>query len=237
MSKIEWTEKTWNPVTGCTKISDGCKNCYAERMARRLQIMGIEKYTNCFDVTLHESELGKQWKNNMIFVCSMSDLFHEQVPFSFISKVMKVITDNPTSIFQILTKRTANMVDFFSNHKVPDNAWIGTTVENSTYLYRLDLLRQIDARIRFVSFEPLLGDVGNVDLTGIDWVIVGGESGAKARQMRKDWVLNIKEQCVGNATNFFFKQWGMFGEDGVKRSKKLNGKLLDGQIYHQIPNQ
>lgn len=240
MTKIEWTEKTWNPVTGCNQISDGCKNCYAKAMAKRLKAMGTEKYRNEFEVTLHPDELlGKRWNNTMVFVCSMSDLFHKQVPFSFIDNIMSVISNNPTSIFQILTKRTARMVDFFFDHKaagfackVPDNAWIGTTVENSTYLYRLDLLRQIDAKVRFISFEPLLGDVGKIDLTGIDWVIVGGESGAKARPMRKEWVLNIKEQCEGN---FFFKQWGAFGEDGVKRSKKLNGKQLDGQIYHQMP--
>ena len=236
MSKIEWTEFTWNPVTGCTKLSDGCKNCYAKRMATRLKAMDIKKYRNEFEVTLHPDELrGKRWNNKMIFVCSMSDLFHDQIPFSFIDDVMSVISNNPTSIFQILTKRTERMVEFFETHDIPLNAWLGTTIESRNYLYRLDLLKQVDAKVRFISFEPLLGCVRKIDLTGIHWVIVGGENSANARPMCKQWVENIHRQCQQANIPFFFKQWGTFGASGIKRSKKANGCLLNGQIYHQMP--
>lgn len=237
-TKIEWTDKTWNPITGCTKFSAGCQNCYAEVMAHRLQAMGQEKYKNGFTLTLHEDSLQEPllWKKpHTIFVCSMSDLFHKDVPFEFIDKVMNIIKQTPHHRYQILTKRAERMKEYFSNRENPKNVWLGVTVENKMSKSRIDVLRTLNAPIRFLSCEPLLEDLGVIDLGNIDWVIVGGESGRCARPMLEEWVLSIKKQCEKQETAFFFKQWGTWGRDGVKRSKHLNGKKINGRIYQEMP--
>lgn len=237
-TKIEWTDKTWNPITGCTKFSDGCQNCYAEVMARRLQAMGQEKYKNGFTLTLHEDSLQEPmlWKKpHTIFVCSMSDLFHKDVSFDFIDKVMNIIKQTPHHRYQILTKRAERMKEYFSNRENPKNVWLGVTVENKMSKSRIDVLRTLNAPIRFLSCEPLLEDLGVIDLGNIDWVIVGGESGRCARPMLEEWVLSIKKQCEKQETAFFFKQWGTWGRDGVKRSKHLNGKKINGRVYQEMP--
>lgn len=237
-TKIEWTDKTWNPITGCTKFSAGCQNCYAEVMARRLQAMGQEKYKKGFTLTLHEDSLQEPmlWKKpHTIFVCSMSDLFHKDVSFDFIDKVMNVIKQTPHHRYQILTKRAERMKEYFSNRENPKNVWLGVTVENKVSKSRIDVLRTLNAPIRFLSCEPLLEDLGVIDLGNIDWVIVGGESGRCARPMLEEWVLSIKKQCEKQETAFFFKQWGTWGSDGVKRSKHLNGKKINGKIYQEMP--
>lgn len=238
MSKIEWTEKTWNPITGCTKFSAGCAHCYAETMANRLKAMGVEKYSNGFTPTLHEDSLFEPlaWeKPHTIFVCSMADLFHEVVPFEFIDKVMSTIQKTPWHRYQILTKRAQRMADYFSKTAVPSNVWLGVTVENQQTKSRIDIIRTMAAPVRFLSCEPLLEDLGVLDLTNINWVIVGGESGVQARPMHPDWARSIRDQAIANGIAFFFKQWGTWGDDGVKRSKKANGKLLDGEIYQMMP--
>ena len=241
-SKIEWTDRTWNPVTGCSKISQGCAHCYAETMTRRLQGMGQSKYNNGFHVTLHPESLnepGKIIEPSTFFVCSMSDLFHREVPFQFIDNVMVTIENLRQHTFQILTKRPQRMNEYFMIGKrdVPYNAWIGTTVEHPHYKWRIEELRDIETdSVKFLSCEPLLEDLGELDLTGIDWVIVGGESGNKARPMRKEWVLNIMRQCKTQEVPFFFKQWGTWGEDGVKRSKKANGHTISGKVIQELPN-
>lgn len=238
-TKIEWTDKTWNPVTGCTKVSCGCANCYAEVMARRLNAMGLAKYRNGFDVTLHEDDLDEPrgWKKgHNVFVCSMGDLFHEKVPFDFIDKVMETITETPQHRYQLLTKRGERMAQYFATHPVPANAWLGVTVECKNTRPRIDLLRRLPATVRFLSCEPLVEDLGELDITGIDWVIVGGESGPKARPMKEEWVLNIKRQVEAMGAAFFFKQWGTWGSDGVKRNKHKNGKLLEGVVVQEMPN-
>ena len=222
-TKIEWTDKTWNPITGCTKVSAGCANCYAEVMSRRLQAMQQEKYANGFSLSMHEDVLPepKQWKKpHNIFVCSMSDLFHEKVPFEFIDKVMKTIHETPHHNYQILTKRANRMNEYFTTHDIPQNAWLGVTVDVSTSKDRIDYLRQIPATIKFLSCEPLLEDLGGLNLEGIDWVIVGGESGVRARPMKEEWAVSIMKQTEEQGAAFFFKQWGAWGRDGVKRSKK-----------------
>lgn len=238
-TKIEWTDATWNPVTGCTKTSEGCAHCYAEVMARRLKAMGTEKYKNGFKVTLHEDALNepKKWhKPRNIFVCSMSDLFHKDVPFEFVDKVIQVIKDTPQHRYQLLTKRAERMKDYFMTREVPKNVWVGVTVEVQTSKSRIDALRTIkNAPIRFLSCEPLLEDLGELDLTGIDWIIVGGESGLQARPMKEEWVKGIKAQCDAANKAFFFKQWGTWGSDGVKRDKHKNGKLLDGKVCQAMP--
>lgn len=239
-TKIEWTEKTWNPVTGCSKYSTGCLNCYAEKMAGRLKSMGKPKYTNGFQLTLHEECLNEplKWKKpHTVFVCSMSDLFHEEVPFCFIDRVMDIITKTPNHQYQLLTKRANRMNEYFSNHDIPENAWLGVTVEASSTIFRIDYLRHLNAPVKFLSCEPLIEDLGEVNLTGIDWVIVGGESGTKARPMKEDWVLSIKEQSKKQGIAFFFKQWGTWGPDLIKRNKKKNGKLLNGEIIQEMPVQ
>lgn len=237
-TKIEWTDKTWNPITGCTKCSAGCENCYAEIMARRLQAMKQKKYVNGFDLTLHEDTLREPllWKKpHTIFVCSMSDLFHESVPFEFIDKVMGIIEQTPHHKYQILTKRSERMSEYFASSTIPINAWLGVTVENRASKNRIDILRKLNAPIRFLSCEPLLEDLEYIDLNNIDWVIVGGESGTRARPMCAEWVLSIKEQCEKQGTAFFFKQWGTWGSDGIKRNKRLNGKKINGEIYQEMP--
>lgn len=239
MSKIEWTEETWNPTTGCTKVSSGCKNCYAEVMANRLKAMGTPGYDNGFDFSLMPERLEQpihKKKGTKYFVNSMSDLFHEQIPVSFLNKIMDVIDITPRHIYQILTKREDAMFKYFQNRSVSKNIWLGVTVEDKKDgVRRIDKLRTIDATIKFLSIEPLLEDIGEIDLTGIDWVIVGGESGSKARLMKKEWALNIQRQCKKQNVAFFFKQWGTWGADGVRRSKKSNGRILEGKEWNEYP--
>ncbi|ADH87262.1 phage Gp37/Gp68 family protein [Desulfurivibrio alkaliphilus] len=238
-NRIEWTERTWNPTIGCSQISPGCNNCYAEAMAKRLKGMGTKGYENGFRLTLLPDRLNEplsRKKPTLYFVNSMSDLFHGKVPFSYIDQVINVIERSPQHTFQILTKRAKRMANYFSGKHVPENTWLGVTVENKSHgLPRLDELRKISASIRFLSIEPLLEDLGTVNLDGIDWVIVGGESGPKARLMQKEWVCNIREQCQLQSVAFFFKQWGGWGADGVRRNKKKNGRELDGQVWNQTP--
>lgn len=237
-TKIEWTERTWNPVTGCTKISAGCEHCYAETMARRLYAMGNPKYHNGFQSTIHPEDLIEpmRWKKpSTIFVCSMSDLFHSDVPFDFIDKVFGVIRNTPQHNYQILTKRAERMAEYFASRIIPSNVWIGVTVENPKAKNRIDYIRNLKASVRFISCEPLLEDLGELDLSGINWIIVGGESGVQARPMKEEWVLNIKRQADKNNIPFFFKQWGTWGVDGVRRNKKANGKLLQGIIIQEMP--
>lgn len=237
-SKIEWTDKTWNPITGCTKKSEGCAHCYAEVMARRLKGMGKPKYKNAFKLTLQPDALNepKSWtKPHNIFVCSMGDLFHEQVPFEYIDKVMITIENTPQHRYQILTKRPERMNEYFATHAIPNNVWLGTTVESQKNKARIDYLRNLNAPVRFLSCEPLLEDLQELNLAGINWVIVGGESGMQARPMKEQWVMNILEQCKKSNIAFFFKQWGTWGFDGIKRNKHANGKLLQGQIIQEMP--
>ena len=237
-TKIEWTDKTWNPVTGCSKRSIGCKNCYAEIMARRLCAMGQKKYKNGFNLTMHEDVLNEplSWKNShTVFVCSMSDLFHEKVEFCFIDKVIETIKATPQHRYQLLTKRDKRMAKYFASRQIPENVWLGVTVESKSTKERINTLRNIPASIRFVSCEPLLEDLDELDFSDIHWVIVGGESGKKARPMKEDWVLSIEDQAACSGSAFFFKQWGTWGEDGVKRSKYANGKLLKGEVRQGMP--
>lgn len=237
-TKIEWTDKTWNPITGCTKKSAGCANCYAEIMTRRLNAMNLDKYKNGFELTLHENELEQplKWRGtHNIFVCSMSDIFHENVPFSFVDKIINVILQTPQHRYQILTKRAERMAEYFSNKIVPNNVWLGVTVECKETKNRIEYLRTLKASVKFLSCEPLLENLGDLNLTGIDWVIVGGESGPKARPMKEEWVLDIKQQVEKQKSVFFFKQWGTWGSDGIKRNKCKNGKLLHGKIFQEMP--
>ena len=230
-STIEWTEATWNPVTGCTKISPGCKHCYAERLASRLKEMGLRNYANGFELTLHEHMLQKPlyWKKpQMIFVNSMSDLFHDAVPVLFIQRVFGVMRHATWHRFQVLTKRAERLLELNPKLEWSDNIWMGVSVENGDYQIRIDLLRQSKARLKFLSLEPLLGPLPDLDLTGIDWVIVGGESGPGARPMKKEWVLQIRDNCKASGVPFFFKQWG-----GV--NKKRAGRELQGQTWDELP--
>ncbi|WP_428244000.1 DUF5131 family protein [Gynuella sp.] len=239
-SKIEWTEQTWNPVTGCTKISPGCKHCYAEEMAKRLRAMNTPGYENGFKLSLMPERLTQpllRKKPTMYFVNSMSDLFHEKVPFSYVDQVMEVIHKTPHHTYQILTKRAKRMAKYFSSRPVPHNAWVGVSVEDQKYgKPRIDELRKIDAEVRFLSIEPLLEDLGILNLQGIHWVIVGGESGRKAREMKPIWADNVKSQCLDSNVPFFFKQWGAWGADGKKRSKGDNGRILSGKVWDQMPS-
>src|SRR5258705_7123934 len=238
-SRIEWTELTWNPVTGCTKISPGCKFCYAEKFAKRLQAMGAPGDESGFAVALHPDRLNhlrRRKRATTWFVNSMSDLFQEKVPFNYVDRVMEVISDTPQHRYQILTKRAERMAKYCQNRTIPQNAWLGVSVEDKEYgVPRIDVLRRIDVSVRFLSIEPLLEDIGNVDLDGISWVIVGGESGPKARPMGAEWARAIQAQCEIADVAFFFKQWGAHGSDGIRRSKKLNGRKLDGKIWDQLP--
>ena len=232
-SKIEWTEVTWNPATGCTKISAGCKNCYAEKMARRLMAMGQEKYKNGFELTLHPDTLDEPFKlkkSRVVFVSSMSDLFHEEIPVSYIQRVFQVMNNNPQHVFQVLTKRAEILYqyDLDGSLKWTHNIWMGVTVENHDVIQRIDYLRNTRARVKFLSCEPLLSCLPDMNLQNIDWVIVGGESGYGARPMKKEWVDNIRMQCHESNTKFFFKQWG-----GL--NKKKNGRKLNGRTYSEMP--
>lgn len=238
-TKIEWTDRTWNPITGCTKISVGCAHCYAEIMARRLKAMGVAKYSNGFKVTIHPEALKEplQWKKpHNIFVCSMSDIFHDDVPFEFVDNIMQTIEESPQHSFQILTKRAERMSAYFATHPIPQNVWLGVTVETVKAKNRIDYLRDIPASVRFLSCEPLIEDLGKLNLHNINWVIVGGESGNQARPMKEEWVLNIKEQVDKTGAAFFFKQWGTWGSDGIKRDKHKNGKLLQGVLAQSMPS-
>ena len=237
--KIEWTEQTWNPTAGCTKVSSGCKNCYAETMAKRLQAMGVEGYENGFKFTLVPSRLNhpyKRKKPTVFFVNSMSDIFHEEMPDEYLEQIFDVIRDTPHHTYQLLTKRADRMLEYFTKNEIPKNIWLGVTVDNRKHgVPRIDKLRNIKATVLFLSVEPLLEHLGEIDLTNIDWVIVGGESGPKARPMDKEWVLDIKRQCEEKDVAFFFKQWGTWGADKVKRNKKVNGKKLNGEVWQQYP--
>lgn len=230
-SSIEWTEFTWNPVTGCTKISPGCDFCYAERMAKRLQAMGQPRYTNGFELTLHEDMLERplSWKTpRRIFVNSMSDMFHKDVPTWFIQKMFEVMRRASWHQFQVLTKRSRRLRELSPAIDWPDNLWMGVSVEHQEFVVRLDHLRETGAAVKFVSCEPLLGPLPAFDLCGIDWVIVGGESGPGARAMEEGWVLDIKAQCQQARVPFFFKQWGGF-------NKKKAGRLLEGRTWDELP--
>lgn len=238
-SRIEWTEQTWNPTIGCTKISPGCKNCYAEVMAKRLHAIGVHGYENGFRLTLVPGRLAEpleRRKPTIYFVNSMSDLFHEKVPFEYVHRVFDVMAHAPQHTFQVLTKRAGRMAEYCRSIAVPANVWLGVSVENRKHgLPRIPILRGINAHVRFLSVEPLLEDLGNFDLSGIHWVIVGGESGKKARPMKPDWVENVKHQCEEADVAFFFKQWGTWGADGQKRSKHANGRQLHGQVWDRMP--
>lgn len=238
-SKIEWTEQTWNPIVGCTKISAGCKHCYAETMAKRLNAMGTPGYENGFALRLLPDRLTdpvRRHKPTVYFVNSMSDLFHEKVPESYIEQVFDVIAATPRHHYQILTKRASRLARYFRNRSVPDNVWLGVSVENRRHgVPRIDHLRTVPARIRFLSVEPLLEDVGALDLRDIHWVIVGGESGPKARPMKPEWADAVRQQCAEQQVAFFFKQWGGWGADGQRRAKSKNGRLLNGRTWDEMP--
>ena len=230
-SKIEWTESTWNPVTGCNKISEGCENCYAERMAKRLQAMGQQNYINGFEVVCHPHMLDAplKWnKSNMVFVNSMGDVFHEKVPLDFIRQVFGVMNIADQHFYQVLTKRAKRLLELSKMIKWDSHIWMGVTVESKSFKYRIDYLRKTPAKIKFLSLEPLLGSLGELDLSGIDWVIVGGESGPRARAMDADWAREVRDQCIEQNVPFFFKQWG-----GVQ--KKKNGRILDGVTWDEMP--
>ena len=237
-SKIEWTEATWNPSTGCDKLSAGCRECYAEVMARRLQAMGTPGYEEGFKFAMHYNRIDtprKIKKPKVFFVNSMSDLFHEKATEDFLDLVLATMRETPRHTYQVLTKRPERMAEYFKKKEVPSNVWIGTSIENKKTKHRLTSLRKIKAKTRFLSCEPLLEDLGKLALKGIHWVIVGGESGAKARPMDESWALNIKDECARQEVAFFFKQWGTFGIDGVRRSKKMNGRLLAGRQWNEMP--
>jgi len=233
LSAIEWTETTWNPVSGCTKISAGCLNCYAERMSKRLKAIGQKRYRNGFKLTLHRQALDEpySWKKpRIVFVNSMSDLFHEKVPFEFIQDVFRVMNENKRHVFQILTKRSGRLVALAPQLKWSENIWMGATVESNDYVSRADDLRKVNCAVKFLSLEPLLGPLPDLDLKKIDWVIVGGESGPGARPIEESWVLEIKRRCQKKSIPFFFKQWG-----GV--NKKKAGRLLQGKTWDNYPKE
>lgn len=229
---IEWTEATWNPVTGCTKISPGCAHCYAERMARRLKAMGQPNYINGFDVTLHPHmlELPLRWrKPQMVFVNSMSDLFHEEVPLDYIRSVFEIMRQAHWHRFQVLTKRSERLRELAPELEWPANVWMGVTVETQDYVRRIDDLRKVPAGTRFLSLEPLIGPIRKLNLKGINWVIVGGESGPGARPMHLQWVTDLRDQCLQAHVPFFFKQWG-------GTCKKKAGRVLEGHVWDQMPS-
>lgn len=230
-SSIEWTESTWNPMTGCTKVSEGCKNCYAERLAVRLKAMGNSNYTNGFKFTEHRHmlKLPLYWKKpRIVFVNSMSDIFHEDASANFIIQIFNIMNKANQHIFQILTKRTERLIEIEKYVKWTNNIWMGTTVENQDYVCRIDELRKTQAAVKFISFEPLLGPISDVNLSGMDWIIVGGESGKGARPIKSDWVIDIKNKSQNENIPFFFKQWG-----GV--NKKKTGRILEGKIWDEMP--
>lgn len=230
-SAIEWTDATWNPVTGCSKVSPGCKNCYAERLAARLHAMGNPRYQNGFEVTLHEDQLTLplRWKQpKKIFVNSMSDLFHEEIPDDFIIKTFAVMERADWHLFQILTKRAERLAKLAPKLPWPRNIWQGVSVESADYTWRIDSLRKVPASVRFISVEPLLGPIPKLPLKGISWVIVGGESGPNYREVKPDWVRQLRNQCLKGKVPFFFKQWGGF-------RPKAGGRRLDGRLWNELP--
>lgn len=232
ITKIEWTDASWNPVTGCTKISDGCQNCYAATLTRRLVAMHNPRYTNGFEVTIHNDliDLPTKWKTpKRIFVNSMSDIFHEKVPDEVILKIFNTMNKCPQHTFQVLTKRPERLITLNERIKWTPNIWMGVTIENNKYLSRADTLRATNASVKFISAEPLLSGLGEINLEGIDWIIVGGESGSHARPMQKEWVLEIRDVAKKYGTAFFFKQWG-------GTNKKKAGRLLEGKTYDEYPN-
>lgn len=230
-TSIEWTESTWNPITGCTAISSGCMNCYAKKMAKRLQAMGNPRYIDGFNVTIHEDLFEQPIKIHrpqVIFVCSMSDIFHESVSFDIITRIFDVMEKASWHIFQVLTKRSDRLKEFSKSRKIPGNVWIGVSVEHSDLKSRIDDLRNIEAKVKFLSCEPLVGSLNDCDFSGIDWIVVGGESGANARAIDEKWVIEIRDKCLESNIKFFFKQWGGW-------NKKKNGKILQGKIYNEMP--
>lgn len=230
-SKIEWTEMTWNPTTGCTKISAGCKNCYAETLSKRLLAMGNKKYQNGFDLTLHPDTLlvPYSWKRSkMVFVNSMSDLFHADIPFDYLNRVFNVMNECDQHTFQVLTKRAEYLHEISPKLNWSPNIWMGVSVESKEFEFRIELLRKTNAFIKFLSIEPMIGPIPELELSGIDWVIVGGESGFGARPIKKEWVLDIQKQCKIANVPFFFKQWG-------GANKKKNGRILNGKTYNGMP--
>ena len=237
-TKIEWTEKVWNPSIGCDKVSAGCKFCYAEVFAKRLQAMGVKDYSDGFKFKILPHRINepiKIKKPTKFFVNSMSDLFHEQMPFDYLDMIFEVIGKTTQHIYQILTKRENIMYDYFLSRIIPENVWLGVTVENATYKKRIDTLKKIKVTTRFISFEPLIGAIGKLDLSGVHWVIVGGESGRQARPIMEEWIDEIFTQCKEQNVAFFFKQWGTWGADGTKRSKKYNGRKYKGQEWNEYP--
>jgi len=231
-TKIEWTESSWNPVTGCSKISDGCLNCYAEKMAFRLKAMRTRGYENGFEVTLQYHQLEKPLKlkkPQMIFVNSMSDIFHSKIPDEYILKIFEIMNKASWHTFQVLTKRPERLEELKDKINWTDNIWLGTTIESNKYIDRVKFIKKTNAKIKFISFEPLIDNVKDVNIEGIDWVIVGGESGSRAREIKKEWIYEIKEKCDKLNIPFFFKQWG-------GKNKKKSGRLLDGKIYDEMPN-
>ena len=252
-SKIEWTDATWNPVAGCSIMSAGCTNCYAMSMAHRLEYMGVEKYRGLTKSSgkrrvwngivkqdIASLNIPYQWKKpRKIFVNSMSDLFHDNVQDDFILDVWRVMKETPRHNYQILTKRTERMAAFTQNKisEILPNVWLGTSVENSSAVFRIDELRKVRAAIRFISFEPLIGAVGEIDLVGIDWAIVGGESGQFARPIQENWIDEIYQNCLNSQTAFFFKQWGNWGSDNKRRSKKANGREFRGRVWNNMPSE
>lgn len=230
-TKIEWAESTWNPISGCSEISDGCLNCYAKKMAHRLKAMGTRGYENGFNVTLQKHSLNKPLKMKkpqVIFVNSMSDIFHKKVPDEYIIEIFEVMNKCPQHTFQVLTKRPERLTQISQKLNWTDNIWMGATIESNKYIKRVDYLKKCPAKIKFLSLEPLIDSVDRIDYTGVDWAIVGGESGFKARPIKKEWILEIKDKCEKSNTLFYFKQWG-----GV--NKKKNGRLLNGEVYDAIP--
>lgn len=247
-SSIEWTEVTWNPVTGCDKVSAGCKNCYAERMAKRLKAMGVAQYKNGFQLALatHTLDTPRKWKTKkVVFVNSMSDLFHEKVPLSYIKKVFKVMNET-NHIYQVLTKRSERLLELSTELIWTDNIWMGVSVENDTFTNRVSDLRKTDAKVKFLSIEPLIGEIKNLNLKKIDWVIVGGESGPRARKLKIEWVDFVKNKCKKSNTPFFFKQWGKSEFNANPTDPTINsnhknhakgGCQLNGKIYREFPRE
>jgi protein gp37 len=230
-TRIEWTELTWNPATGCNKVSQGCKFCYAEVMARRLKAMGLEKYRNGFELTLHEDALKipYTWKQpKIVFVNSMSDLFHKDIPLEFIQRIFKVMNDNPQHVFQVLTKRADILFKYHKELEWAHNIWMGVSIEDAKSLSRISLLRRTRAKVKFLSCEPLIGSLKDLNLKKIDWVIVGGESGRRPRPMKPEWVFEIHNKCIEENVPFFFKQWG-------GTNKKKTGRVLKGRTYSEMP--
>ncbi|HXH23054.1 MAG TPA: phage Gp37/Gp68 family protein [Dehalococcoidia bacterium] len=237
-TKIEWTEATWNPVTGCTRVSPGCAHCYALTFAERFRGVPGHPYENGFDLQLRPERLNQplEWKKpKVIFVNSMSDLFHEEVPEDYIRQVFHVMKRADWHTFQVLTKRSKRLAELAPNLEWPSNVWMGVSVENQRWTSRIDDLRTVPAAVRFLSCEPLLGPL-ELDLRDIDWVIVGGESGHRARRMRPEWAISIRDQCAATGVPFFFKQWGAFSADGIRRGKRRAGRTLESRIWDGFPS-